>query len=182
MSDKQEFGQLGKIAKEQLGLDLENKDVGEVVKEGVAKFQNLSEDDKKKLTTEALGKFESAKKGEILKMTDSGKPENQEATESPNLQDNDIATVQEQQSLINLVKNVLNPNGDDPRVDQYISSTFQYISGVLYKMSVSTDKEATAKEIAEDLSERFNKWKDEREKQKAEKQNGQSDEKDAKKD
>lgn len=64
MSDKQEFGQLGKIAKEQLGLDLENKDVGEVVKEGVAKFQNLSEDDKKKLTTEALGKFESAKKGE----------------------------------------------------------------------------------------------------------------------
>ncbi|EAZ63658.2 hypothetical protein PICST_28028 [Scheffersomyces stipitis CBS 6054] len=115
-------------------------------------------------------------------MTDSGKPENQEATESPNLQDNDIATVQEQQSLINLVKNVLNPNGDDPRVDQYISSTFQYISGVLYKMSVSTDKEATAKEIAEDLSERFNKWKDEREKQKAEKQNGQSDEKDAKKD
>lgn len=81
---------------------------------------------------------------------------------------NDAPLAQEQNILMELTRKVLNPNGDDPRVDQYITSCFSYILGVLYKMSVSNNREETAKEIAQDLNHKFEAWVSEREKAKAE--------------
>ncbi|KAK6459771.1 uncharacterized protein RJT20DRAFT_132889 [Scheffersomyces xylosifermentans] len=80
----------------------------------------------------------------------------------------DVPSVSEQQTLMSLVRTALNPEGKDPRVDEYITATFSYISGAFYKMATSTDKEATAKETAEDLNTRFENWVAEREKKKAE--------------
>ncbi|ODV79845.1 uncharacterized protein CANTADRAFT_49317 [Suhomyces tanzawaensis NRRL Y-17324] len=71
---------------------------------------------------------------------------------------------QEQQTLMSLARLILNPDGKDPRIDQYITSTFSYILGALYKMTTSSDREATAKEIADDLNRRFESWVAEREK------------------
>ncbi|ODV66198.1 hypothetical protein HYPBUDRAFT_99028, partial [Hyphopichia burtonii NRRL Y-1933] len=79
-----------------------------------------------------------------------------------------LPSLQEQQDFISLVKQILNPNGEDPRIDEYITSTFSYILNVLYKMVTTDDKEATAKEIAQDLNDKFDRWVEQRTKQEQE--------------
>jgi hypothetical protein len=76
----------------------------------------------------------------------------------------------EQNALLQLAKNILNPNGKDPNIDEYINATFGYILGALHKVSTSDNKEAAAREIAEDLTEKFETWKADRENRKAQEQ------------
>lgn len=70
----------------------------------------------------------------------------------------DVPSPLEQQSLMQLTRAILNPNGDDPRIDQYITSSFSYILSAFYKMATATDKDVAAKEIADDLNTKFENW------------------------
>lgn len=67
-------------------------------------------------------------------------------------------TSEDKDKLVALVKSILNPNGENPKVDEYINGTFGYIEGVLKKMALSENKEETAEEIAQDLNQRFDQW------------------------
>ncbi|KAK6460463.1 hypothetical protein DFJ63DRAFT_321157 [Scheffersomyces coipomensis] len=69
----------------------------------------------------------------------------------------------EQEHLVQIARSVFNPNGDNVEMDEFISSSFQYISEVMYKMTNTTDKEETAKQVAEDLNSKFDTWKANRE-------------------
>ncbi|CAK7896167.1 hypothetical protein CAAN1_03S02278 [[Candida] anglica] len=76
-----------------------------------------------------------------------------------------IPSAAEQHSLMEMARSILNPNGENPRIDEYITSTFSYISASLYKVATATDKDAAAKAIADDLSEKFDRWMESRKEQ-----------------
>mmetsp|Transcript_2074 Transcript_2074/g.2258 ORF Transcript_2074/g.2258 Transcript_2074/m.2258 type:complete len:140 (+) Transcript_2074:699-1118(+) len=83
---------------------------------------------------------------------------NSQAVEGTSSSENDAPLVQQQQTIMDLFRNALNPNGEYPQVDEYLTSTFSYVQNVFNKMQTAEDKDATAKEIAEDLTDRFDKW------------------------
>ena len=91
--------------------------------------------------------------------------------------ENGAPLAEQQQSIMNLFRNALNPNGENPKVDEYLTSTFGYIQNVFNKMQTTEDKDATAEEIAQDLTDRFEKWISEREDQKKDSDNKESDKK-----
>lgn len=64
----------------------------------------------------------------------------------------------EQEKLLGSLHNILNPNGDNPKVDQYLSSTFGYIRNSLNKISTAEDKDKATKEIADDLKSKLENW------------------------
>lgn len=80
--------------------------------------------------------------------------------------ENGAPLTEQQQSIMNLFRNALNPNGENPQVDEYLTSTFGYLQNVFNKMQTAEDKDATAEEIAQDLTDRFDKWISERENKK----------------
>lgn len=80
--------------------------------------------------------------------------------------DNGAPLTEQQQSIMNLFRNALNPNGENPQVDEYLTSTFGYLQNVFNKMQTAEDKDATAEEIAQDLTDRFDEWISERENKK----------------
>lgn len=80
--------------------------------------------------------------------------------------DNGAPLTEQQQSIMNLFRNALNPNGQNPQIDEYLTSTFGYLQNVFNKMQTAEDKDATAEEIAQDLTDRFDKWISERENKK----------------
>lgn len=82
---------------------------------------------------------------------------------------NGIPSVEQQQLALDTVRKLLNDAGVDPRFDEYVTATFSYIAGALYKMSTATDKEAALKEIAEDLKQKWETWVKEREAKEAQK-------------
>ncbi|CUM45497.1 uncharacterized protein AC631_05250 [Debaryomyces fabryi] len=83
---------------------------------------------------------------------------NSQTTEGTTSSENGAPLVQQQQTIMDLFRNALNPNGEYPQVDEYLTSTFSYVQNVFNKMQTAEDKDATAKEIAEDLTDRFDKW------------------------
>lgn len=83
----------------------------------------------------------------------------------------ELPLLNQQQSIMSLLRNALNPNGENPKVDEYITSTFGYVQNVFHRMQTTNDKDATAKEIAEDLSSKFDKWLSEQKKERAENSN-----------
>lgn len=83
---------------------------------------------------------------------------NSQTTEGTTSSENGAPLVQQQQTIMDLFRNALNPNGEYPQVDDYLTSTFSYVQNVFNKMQTAEDKDATAKEIAEDLTDRFDKW------------------------
>ncbi|EER30599.1 predicted protein [Candida tropicalis MYA-3404] len=62
-----------------------------------------------------------------------------------------------------IAQKILNPNNNNPTMNEYIQSTFAYIGTALMKMQTTNDKQATAKEIADDLTQRFETWVQNRE-------------------
>lgn len=80
--------------------------------------------------------------------------------------ENGAPLTEQQQSIMNLFRNALNPNGQNPQIDEYLTSTFGYLQNVFNKMQTAEDKDATAEEIAQDLTDRFDKWISERENKK----------------
>ncbi|CUM48027.1 unnamed protein product [Debaryomyces tyrocola] len=80
--------------------------------------------------------------------------------------ENGAPLTEQQQSIMNLFRNALNPNGENPQVDEYLTSTFGYLQNVFNKMQTAEDKDAAAEEIAQDLTDRFDKWISERENKK----------------
>ncbi|KAG7661254.1 uncharacterized protein J8A68_005250 [[Candida] subhashii] len=60
--------------------------------------------------------------------------------------------------LLEITQSILNPNGEHPEIGEFVTTCFHYIAQALAKMQSSTDKQATAKEIADDLTQRFNDW------------------------
>ncbi|RCK58091.1 hypothetical protein Cantr_06045 [Candida viswanathii] len=65
-----------------------------------------------------------------------------------------------------IAKKILNPNNDNPTMNEYILSTFAYIGTALMKMQTTNDRQATAKEIADDLTQKFETWVQNREAEK----------------
>ncbi|KAI5969078.1 hypothetical protein CANMA_001882 [Candida margitis] len=81
---------------------------------------------------------------------------------------------QDLNQIQDVAKKILNPNNENPQMNEYIQSTMSYIGNMMHKMQTTNDKDATAKEIADDLTTKFNNWKEEREKNKKEETNGQT--------
>ncbi|KAI5952810.1 hypothetical protein KGF54_003677 [Candida jiufengensis] len=65
---------------------------------------------------------------------------------------------QDLNKIEDIAKNILNPNNENPQMNEYINSTMSYIGDVIQKMQNTNDKDATAKEIADDLTKRFENW------------------------
>ena len=57
-----------------------------------------------------------------------------------------------------ITQKVLDPNNENPHMGEYIKGTFSYIANAMIKMQTTNDRQATAKEIAEDLSQKFDDW------------------------
>lgn len=74
----------------------------------------------------------------------------------------ELPSLPQQQWLLSAARRMLNPSGENPGVDEYIVSSFSYLLNVMYKMATASDREAAAREIGQDLQNRFNKWVDER--------------------
>ncbi|CUM66925.1 uncharacterized protein PRCAT00004610001 [Priceomyces carsonii] len=79
----------------------------------------------------------------------------------------DLPLLQDQQNLLEGIRKILNPDNDNPQMDEYITSCFGYVMQALYKVSNAEDREKASEEIAEDLKERFERWKDDFEKRKS---------------
>lgn len=71
---------------------------------------------------------------------------------------NDLPTPEQQKEFELTVRKLLNPNGENPQMDQYVTNTFDYISNMFDKMQKSDNPEVAAKEIAEDLKVKFENW------------------------
>ncbi|KAI3402846.1 hypothetical protein KGF56_004307 [Candida oxycetoniae] len=71
---------------------------------------------------------------------------------SPELNQEDLHKIQ------NITEKILNPNGENPQTNEYIKATFSYIGNALKKMQDTDDRDATAKEIADDLTSKFESW------------------------
>lgn len=74
------------------------------------------------------------------------------------IENNDGPSQEQMTKLLAVAKSVLNPNGDNPQVDEYLNGSFNYILEILHKMATTNDKDATAREITEDLNTRFQTW------------------------
>lgn len=98
-------------------------------------------------------------------------------TTTQNYSKDDQLDQQDLDKIQDVAKKILNPNNENPQINEYIQSTMSYIGNALYKMQTTNDKDATAKEIADDLTAKFNLWKDEREKNKNQEGNGEDNEK-----
>lgn len=88
-------------------------------------------------------------------------PPNIEEPKIQELTPQDLPTVEQTQNLMESVRKLLNPNGDNPKVDLYITSTFGYITQMMYKVATASDKDKAVEEIAEDLKSRFEGWANE---------------------
>lgn len=84
-----------------------------------------------------------------------------------NFSKKDVPSKEEQHELETAVKKLLNPDGSNQQMNGYIESTFSYVQEALDKMANSTDKDATANAIAEDLKQKWGGWA---EQQKADKE------------
>lgn len=60
--------------------------------------------------------------------------------------------------LENITQKVLDPNNENPHMGEYIKGTFSYIANAMIKMQTTNDRQATAKEIADDLTQKFDNW------------------------
>lgn len=90
-------------------------------------------------------------------------------------------TEQDLKKLADMTRNLLNPNGQNPQVDQYIDSTFSYLLNVYTKLTTAQDKDAAAKEISNDLVKKLENWANSKKEQK-EKDESKDEKKDEKKD
>ncbi|KAI5960945.1 uncharacterized protein KGF55_004212 [Candida pseudojiufengensis] len=84
-------------------------------------------------------------------------PKNYSA-ETKEILNKDELSQQDLNQIENIAKGVLNPNNENPQMNEYINSTMSYIGNVLQKMQNTNDKDATAKEIADDLTKKFENW------------------------
>ncbi|ODV79846.1 uncharacterized protein CANTADRAFT_21129 [Suhomyces tanzawaensis NRRL Y-17324] len=74
MSDQPQFGELGKVLTDKLGSNPSQKDIQETIKEGYAKLETLSGNEKDQLA-KGLGKLEHLGKLEQLGKLEGGKLE-----------------------------------------------------------------------------------------------------------
>lgn len=114
------------------------------------------------MPTNKLNKEESEQNSRPQATTETNSQSGVESTSA----ENGAPLMEQQQSIMNLFRNALNPNGENPQVDEYLTSTFGYLQNVFNKMQAAEDKDATAEEIAQDLTDRFDKWISERENKK----------------
>lgn len=71
---------------------------------------------------------------------------------------NDLPTLEQQKELEETLRKILNPNGENKQMDEYLTSTFNYISNAFEKMQNAPDSEKSAQEIAQDLKTKFEGW------------------------
>ncbi|KAI5968918.1 hypothetical protein KGF57_000033 [Candida theae] len=96
----------------------------------------------------------------------SDKPANEPTTnETQNYSKGDQLGQKDLDKIQEVAKGILNPNNENPQINEYIQSTLSYIGNAMYKMQTTNDKNATAKEIADDLTAKFESWKEQRDKQ-----------------
>ncbi|CAK9438995.1 uncharacterized protein LODBEIA_P32190 [Lodderomyces beijingensis] len=94
----------------------------------------------------------SEKTGNESSVTAASDSTHQQQQQPQELNQADLAKIQD------ITQKILNPNGEHPQVNDYIQSTFSYIGNALKKMQETDDKQATAKEIADDLTQKFEQW------------------------
>lgn len=56
------------------------------------------------------------------------------------------------------IKNLLNPNDNNPQMDSYISNTFQYLLGALNKIDSADDKDKATDEVSSDIIGKLIAW------------------------
>ncbi|RLV95004.1 hypothetical protein JA1_001333 [Spathaspora sp. JA1] len=60
--------------------------------------------------------------------------------------------------IVGKLKQGLDPEGKNPGISQFVDSTSQYISDAYAKMQSTSNKEDTAKEIADDITGKLENW------------------------
>ncbi|CAI5758322.1 unnamed protein product [Candida verbasci] len=85
---------------------------------------------------------------------------------------------QDLDKIKDVASKILNPNNEHPQINEYIQSTFSYIGNAMYKMQTTNDRDATAKEIANDLTNKFETWVKNREEQQQQQQQKKQEEAD----
>lgn len=70
----------------------------------------------------------------------------------------DEITSEQLAKIQTVAQGILNPNGENPQMNEYIQSTLSYIGNAIEKMQNTNDKDATAKEIADDLTSKYESW------------------------
>lgn len=78
--------------------------------------------------------------------------------DSPPKLKNDLPSPEQTKQIEDAVRKLLNPNGENPNMDQYVTNTFNYITGMFDKMQSASYPDAASKEIAEDLKQKFDNW------------------------
>ncbi|KAJ8136912.1 hypothetical protein OY671_009875 [Metschnikowia pulcherrima] len=77
---------------------------------------------------------------------------------TPEFNEKDKPTQEQMDSLKTTVQQLLNPNGENNQINEYIDNTFSYVSGMLDKVANAKDKDAAAEEIAQDLKSKYEGW------------------------
>lgn len=71
-------------------------------------------------------------------------------------------SLENQRKLERLLSERLNPDGNRPQIDSYISSTLNYLRQLAEKMENATDRHQTAEEISKDLTRKLEAWASQR--------------------
>ncbi|QBM87273.1 hypothetical protein METSCH_B04730 [Metschnikowia aff. pulcherrima] len=77
---------------------------------------------------------------------------------TPELNEKDKPTQEQMHSLQTTVQQLLNPNGENNQINEYINNTFSYVLSMLDKVANAKDKDAAAEEIAQDLKSKYEGW------------------------
>ncbi|KAM9934338.1 hypothetical protein OXX80_006058 [Metschnikowia pulcherrima] len=77
---------------------------------------------------------------------------------TPEFNEKDEPTQEQMDSLQTTVQQLLNPNGENNQINEYINNTFSYVSSMLDKVANAKDKDAAAEEIAQDLKSKYEGW------------------------
>lgn len=96
-------------------------------------------------------------------------PENENQV---NFSEKDVPSQEDQAKLMDSVRGLLNPDGTNQQMDQYINSTFSYIGGMLSKVATAQDKDKASHEVAEDIVGKLKSWVESKQKEADEKAEG----------
>ena len=77
---------------------------------------------------------------------------------TPEFNEKDKPTQEQMDSLQTTVQQLLNPNGENNQINEYINNTFSYVLSMLDKVANAKDKDAAAEEIAQDLKCKYEGW------------------------
>lgn len=82
-----------------------------------------------------------------------------------NFTKDDVPSEKDQEELKSKLRGILNPDGKNEQMDEYINSTFNYIGNLLNKVASADDKDKASNDIAEDIVGKLKNWAESKQKE-----------------